>query len=76
MICSSKLKTMPFDPATFEAEVAIKLIPTERLTLVAQDALEAGIEGPHVLRMAILELGHRSSLAAHDGRVWLPLDLS
>jgi hypothetical protein len=46
---------MPFDPATFEAEVALKLIPTERLPMVAQDALEAGVDGPHVLRMAILE---------------------
>src|SRR5579875_3081116 len=46
---------MPFDPATFEAEVALKLIPTEQLPSVAQDALEAGFDGPHVLRMAILE---------------------
>lgn len=46
---------MPFDPATFEAEVALKLIPTERLPAAAQDALEAGCDGPHVLRMAILE---------------------
>jgi hypothetical protein len=33
---------MPFDPASFEAEVALKLIPTERLPMVAQDALEDG----------------------------------
>ena len=46
---------MPFDPATFEAEVALKLIPTEQLPSVAQDALEAGFDGPYVLRMAILE---------------------
>ena len=46
---------MPFDLATFEAEVALKLILTERLPSVAQDALEAGFDGPHVLRMAILE---------------------
>lgn len=46
---------MPFDPATFEAELALKLIPTERLPAFAQDALEAGFEGPHVIRMAILE---------------------
>ncbi len=46
---------MPFDPTTFEAELALKIIPTERLPSVAQDALEAGFEGPHVLRMAILE---------------------
>jgi hypothetical protein len=46
---------MPFDPAIFQAEVALKLIPTERLPGVAQDALEAGFDGPHVVRMAILE---------------------
>lgn len=46
---------MPFDPAMFEAEVALKLIPTEQLPSVAQDALEAGFDRPHVLRMAILE---------------------
>lgn len=49
------LNAMPFDPVSFEAEVALKLIPTERLPLVAQDALEVGFEGPHVIRMAILE---------------------
>ncbi len=46
---------MPFDRATFEAEVALKLIPTERLPSVAQDALEAGFDGPRVVRMAVLE---------------------
>jgi hypothetical protein len=46
---------MPFDPASFESEVALKLIPTEQLPMVAQDALEGGFDGPHVLRMAILE---------------------
>ncbi len=33
----------------------LKLIPTEQLPSVAQDALEAGFDGPYVLRMAILE---------------------
>lgn len=46
---------MPFDPATFEAEVALKLIPTEKLPMVAQDALEEGFDGPEVVRMAILD---------------------
>lgn len=46
---------MPFDLKTFEAEVALKLIPTEQLPAVAQDAMEAGFDGPHVVRMAILE---------------------
>lgn len=51
----STLDDMPFDPATFEAEVALKLIPTERLPAAAQEALEAGFDGPRTLRMAILE---------------------
>ncbi len=46
---------MSFDPATFEAEVALKLIPTERFPAAAQDALEAGFEGPCVVRIAILD---------------------
>lgn len=46
---------MPFDPKTFESEVALKLIPTERLPAVARDAMEAGFDGPNVVRMAILE---------------------
>ncbi len=46
---------MVFELARFEAEVALKLIPTDQLPAVAQDALEAGFDGPHVLRMAILE---------------------
>jgi hypothetical protein len=50
-----RLRGMPFDPTSFEAEIALKLIPTERLPVVAQDALEAGFDGPHVLRMASLE---------------------
>jgi hypothetical protein len=49
------LDAMPFDPAIFEAEVALKLIPTEQLPLIAQDALEAGFDGPQVVRMAIIE---------------------
>ena len=46
---------MPFDPPTFEAELALNLIPTEQLPALAQDALEAGFAGPHIVRMAILE---------------------
>ena len=46
---------MSFDLATFEAEVALRLIPTEQLPAVAQNALEEGFDGPHVLRMAIME---------------------
>jgi hypothetical protein len=46
---------MPFDPLMFEAEIALKLIPTEQLPLRAQDALEAGYDGPRTVRLAILE---------------------
>jgi len=49
------LVSMSFDPAIFEAEVALKLIPTEKLPMIAQDALEAGFDGPPIVRMAILE---------------------
>lgn len=46
---------MPFDPSIFEAEVALKLIPTEQLPTKAQQALEAGFDGPRTVRMAILD---------------------
>jgi hypothetical protein len=50
-----ELRHTPFDPWIFEAEVALKLIPSEKLPSVAQDAMEAGCDGPAVVRMAILE---------------------
>lgn len=46
---------MPFDLSIFEAEVALKIIPTEQLPARAQDALEEGFDGPHTLRVAILD---------------------
>ena len=46
---------MPFDPPTFEAEVTLHLIPTEELPTRAIQAVEAGFDGPHVLRMAVLD---------------------
>jgi hypothetical protein len=46
---------MPFYPATFEAEVALGMIPTERLPAIAQEAIEAGFDGPNILRMAVME---------------------
>ncbi len=46
---------MPFDPAEFEANVALRFIPTEQLPAVAQDAMEAGFHGPRVVRMAVLD---------------------
>lgn len=46
---------MLFDPPLFEAQVALGLIPTEKLPSIAQDAMEAGFDGPCVVRMAIVE---------------------
>ncbi|WP_263410785.1 hypothetical protein [Terriglobus tenax] len=46
---------MPFDPLQFQAEVSLNRIPTEKIPLVAQEAMETGFDGPHVVRMAILE---------------------
>ncbi len=45
---------MPFDPQTFEAETTLHLIPTEELPNRAMEAVEAGFDGPNVIRMAIL----------------------
>jgi hypothetical protein len=50
-----ELNIMPFNPGQFEAEVALKMIPTEQIPAVAQDAMEAGHDGPAVVRMAIIE---------------------
>ena len=44
-----------FDPAVFEAELALGFIPTEEMPRRAQDALEAGYDGAGVVRMAVLE---------------------
>lgn len=44
-----------FDLSKFEAEVALNLILTDQLFAVAQNALEAGFDRPHALRMVILE---------------------
>ena len=46
---------MAFDPAVFEAELALGLVPTEEMPRRAQDALEAGYDGAGVVRMAVLE---------------------
>jgi hypothetical protein len=55
---------MPFDPSTFEAELALHTYLTEELPTIAQDALEAGFDGPHTLRLAILD--PKSSSEIHD----------
>jgi hypothetical protein len=49
---------MPFDPPIFEAEVALGLILSDRLPAAAQDAMEAGFDGPAVVDMAILNPRH------------------
>lgn len=46
---------MAFHPPLFEAQVTLKLIPTEKLPSIAQDAMEAGFDGPCVVRMAVTE---------------------
>lgn len=46
---------MPFDLQSFEAKLALRMIPTEQLPAVAQEALQAGFDGKHLVRMAILE---------------------
>jgi hypothetical protein len=46
---------MPFDSLTFEAEVALSVIHTDRIPAAALDALEAGFDGPGIVRMAILD---------------------
>ncbi|MFT4113731.1 hypothetical protein [Silvibacterium sp.] len=49
------MATMPFDPADFEAEAILKLISSGQMPSFALDALEAGFNGPHIVRMAILD---------------------
>ena len=46
---------MSFDLRKLQAEISLDRIPPERLPSVAQNALEAGYDGPAILRMAILE---------------------
>jgi hypothetical protein len=46
---------MSFDPEEFVAKVVLGEIPSEAMPAVAQDALEAGFDGPMMVRLAILE---------------------
>ena len=46
---------MPFDREQIEAKLALNLIASTDMPQVAKDALEAGIEGPATLRLAVLE---------------------
>jgi hypothetical protein len=46
---------VPFDREQIEARLALELIASADMPKMAQDALEAGLEGPATLRLAILE---------------------
>jgi len=46
---------VPFDREQIEARLALNLIASADMPLIAQDALEAGLDGPATLRLAILE---------------------
>lgn len=46
---------MSFNLSTFEAEVVLRLIPANRLPAAAQNALDAGHNGPHLRHMAIAD---------------------
>ena len=45
---------MPFDPQLVEAKIAFRRIGPDELPSVAWDALEAGLDGPSVRRLAAL----------------------
>jgi hypothetical protein len=46
---------VPLDREQIEARLALNLIASADMPLIAQDALEAGLDGPATLRLAILE---------------------
>jgi hypothetical protein len=46
---------MTFDRQIIEAQIALGRIPPEDMTALAADALEAGLDGPAIRRMAALE---------------------
>jgi hypothetical protein len=46
---------MPFDRELLEARLALDLIASADWPKVAQDAMEAGVDGPATLRLAVLE---------------------
>ncbi len=45
---------MPFDREIVEARLALKLIDSEQMPTLAVDALEAGLDGPAIRRLAAL----------------------
>ena len=50
----SKMDSMPFDREIVEARLALKLIDSEHMPTLADDALEAGLDGPAIRRLAAL----------------------
>jgi hypothetical protein len=46
---------MVFDPRKAEARLALQLLPTSDMPVLAADALEAGLDGPAIRRMAALD---------------------
>jgi len=46
---------MAFDREIIEATIALDLIPSEGMPAIAQDALEAGLDGRALVRLATLE---------------------
>jgi hypothetical protein len=46
---------VPFDREQIEARLALDLIASADMPQVAQDALEAGLDGPATVRLAVLE---------------------
>jgi hypothetical protein len=46
---------MTFDRELIEAKLALEMIPSEDMPAVAWDALEAGLDGPGIARLAALE---------------------
>jgi hypothetical protein len=45
---------MPFDPRLIEAKIAMERIPSNEIPSIAWDALEAGLDGPAIKRLASL----------------------
>jgi hypothetical protein len=46
---------MPFDRELVEAKLALKLIPPAEMPNVGIEALEAGLDGPAIRRLAVLD---------------------
>ena len=50
----SRIDGMPFDGETVEARLALKLVDFRQMPTLAADALEAGLDGPAIRRLAAL----------------------